>query len=102
MTTTKVIQLTGMNIMALREIDIATELGATFALFEGTPRQALSSLDKAISGQRTGPTRRSLMAVRRKLQGAASECLRRPELATGKHNLTDYVVVTVPAAVAAE
>jgi len=98
---TKVIQLTYMNVMALREVDVATELGATFAVFDGSPRQALSTLDKTIS-RSGGTTRRSLAAVRRKLQGAASEALRRPEMVPGPHKLTDYVVVTVPDAAAAE
>jgi hypothetical protein len=77
MITTKVRQLTRMNINALRDTqdvngNMYITYGATYVIFEGDPRQALTAVERAMAAQSSrNTTYRSLEAVRRKLRPAA-------------------------------
>lgn len=77
--TTRVSKLTGMNQQALsehREAAGIVELGATYAVFAGTPEEASARLDALIEqlgathGRRGHPVA-SLHAVARKLRAAS-------------------------------
>jgi hypothetical protein len=88
---TRVRQLTAMNIKALRDMELGSNFGATYAEFEGTPAQALTRVERAMC-QLAGrdSTRRSLCAVQRKLAAAAP----RFYLDGTETAITNYVTVT--------
>jgi hypothetical protein len=69
---TRVRKLTAMNISALDNTMLASELGVTYADFEGSPVQARDAVEKMMASLPMGSTYRSLRAVRRKLSLAAS------------------------------
>lgn len=69
---TRVRKLTHMNISALDNTMLASELGVTYADFDGTPVQARAAVEKMMASLPMGSTYRSLGAVRRKLSLAAS------------------------------
>jgi hypothetical protein len=94
MITTKVRQLTGHNISALRRVEgIYITEGKTYVIFEGTPREALAAVERtmAAQGQRNGAYR-SLEAVRRKLRNAAT--MDTDLTVAPVVQLTDYVQVS--------
>lgn len=68
---TRVRKLTQMNINALDNTGCYSELGATYAEFDGSPVQALAAVERAMCSRAIDSTYRSLMAVRRKLATAA-------------------------------
>jgi hypothetical protein len=68
---TRVRKLTDMNISALDTTMICKNLGSTYAVFEGSPVQALAAVERAMCSRGIDSTYRSLMAVRRKLANAA-------------------------------
>lgn len=68
-TTTTVRKLTPSNVSALREVSACVTLGATFAVFDGTPEQARGAL--LDTAAKVPGASRSLAAVVRKLTAAA-------------------------------
>jgi hypothetical protein len=94
MITTKVRQLTAMNVRALRSVEtIYITEGKTYVIFDGTPSQALTAVEQTMAAQpgRT-TTYRSLEAVRRKLRPAAPYRID-PDAVKGVTKLTDYVQI---------
>jgi hypothetical protein len=69
---TRVRNLTRMNTIALDNVMICTQVGTTFAEFEGSPVQALAKVTTAMSKRGADSTYHSLLAVRRKLVDAAN------------------------------
>jgi hypothetical protein len=92
---TRVKQLTGMNIQALKEAKLGM-CGATYVEFDLSPGEALRQLDSTMSGL-AGTSRqyRSLSAVRRKLTAATREWRARVPATSpvGVYKLTSYVTV---------
>ena len=98
MITTKVRQLTAMNINALRDTEdvngkMHITYGATYAIFEGDPRQALTAVERAMAAQAgRNTTYRSLEAVRRKLRPAVPYLITEDSV-KGVTKLTNYVQI---------
>lgn len=65
---TRVSKLTAMNVAAIQELDLASETGATFAVFQGDRASVLARVQQAVSElPSNSAARRSLPAVVRKL-----------------------------------
>lgn len=97
MITTKVRQLTAMNIRALRSVEgIYITEGKTYVTFEGTPAEALDAVNTAMvvlaQTEGIGTTYNSLRAVQRKL-AAAGGYRPDPDTVQGVTKLTDYVQI---------
>lgn len=97
MITTKVRQLTAMNIRALRSVEgIHITEGKTYVIFEGTPAEALQAVDTTMvvlaQTEGIGTTYNSLRAVQRKL-AAAGGYRPDPDAMKGVTKLTDYVQI---------
>lgn len=97
MITTKVRQLTAMNIRALRSVEgIYITEGKTYVIFEGTPAEALQAVDTTMvvlaQTEGIGTTYNSLRAVQCKL-AAAGGYRPDPEAVKGVTKLTNYVQI---------
>jgi hypothetical protein len=97
--TTKVKQLTAMNIKALRAIDANVDIvfGKTYVIFDATPLAALKAVESAmvIVSQTEGinSTYNSLRAVQRKLASAAPYRIEEFAGKSGVTQLTNYVQI---------
>lgn len=97
MITTKVRQLTAMNVRALRCVEgIYITEGKTYAIFEGTPAEALDAVNTTMvvlaQTEGIGSKYNSLRAVQRKL-AAAGGYRPDPEAVKGVTKLTNYVQI---------
>lgn len=101
MITTKVKQLTAMNIKALRAIahdaDMHITFGKTYVIFDATPLGALMAVESAmvVVSQTEGinSTYNSLRAVQRKLASAAPYRIEEFAGKSGITQLTNYVQI---------